>query len=79
MRMKTFWVLIPTENMLSSPLELQLSRMSDEQLLASGNAAYLQSQLVVERQRQKISELENHNRLLEVDLVMWKARFTSIQ
>ncbi len=67
------------QNTLSSPLDLQLSRASEDQLLASGNVAHLQSQLVVERQRRKIGEMENRIRLLETDLVMWKTRCTSIQ
>jgi len=60
-------------------MDLWLSRASDEQLLASGNASYLQSQFLIERQRQKISELENQIRVLEMDLVMWRTRSTSAQ
>jgi hypothetical protein len=67
------------QNVLSSPLELRLSRVSEEELLASGNSAYLQSQLTVERQRRKIGELENQVRVLEMDIMMWKTRFTSAQ
>ena len=67
------------QNTLSSPLDLQLSRASEDQLLASGNVAHLQSQLVVKHQRRKIGEMENRIRLLEMDLVMWKTRCTSIQ
>ena len=65
--------------MLSPPLELQLSRVSDEQLLASGNSAHLQAQLVIERQRRKIGELEIQVRGLELDVTMWKTRYTSAQ
>jgi hypothetical protein len=65
--------------MLSSPLEHRLGNTSEDQFLASGNTAYLQSQLVVERQRQKITEMENQIRMLEIELVVWKTRFTSAQ
>ena len=51
--------------MLSSPLDLQLSHASDEQLLASGNISYLQSQILLDRQRQRFNKLENQNRVLE--------------
>lgn len=67
------------QNALSSPLELRLSRATEEQLMASGNTVYLQSQLVIERQRRKIMELENHIRTLELDVVIWKTRHTSTQ
>jgi hypothetical protein len=67
------------QNTLSSPLELQLSRASEDQLLASGNVAHLQSQLVAERQRRKISDMEIHIRALEADIVMWKTRCTTVQ
>ena len=67
------------QNALSSPLELQLGRISEEQLLASGNAVYLRSQLVLERQRRKITELENHIQMLETQVVIWKTRHTSTQ
>ena len=64
---------------MSSALELRLSRVSEQQLLASGNAAYLQSQIVIERQRRKINEMENQIRIQEMDLVMWKTRFATAQ
>jgi len=67
------------QNVLSSPLELRLSRATDEQLMASGNTVYLQSQLVIECQRWKIMELENQIRTLELDVVIWKTRHTSTQ
>ena len=70
---------LPFQNVLSPPMELRLSRASDEQLLASGNAAYLQSQLIVECQRRKIGELEIQIRTLEMDNMMWKTQFTSTQ
>lgn len=65
--------------MLSQPAELFLSRVSEEQLLASGNSTYLQAQLVIERQRRKISELEMQIRAQEMEIVTWKARFTNTQ
>jgi hypothetical protein len=65
--------------MLSSPLELRLSRISADQLLSSGNSAYLQSQLVIERQQRKILEMENQIRVLEKDLVEWKTRGASAE
>ena len=64
---------------MSSALELRLSCVSEQQLLASGNAAYLQSQIVIERQRRKINEMENQIRIQEMDLVMWKTRFATAQ
>ncbi len=67
------------QNMLSSPLELRVGHASEEQLLASGNAVYLQSQLIIERQRRKITEMENQIRMLEMDVVIWKTRHTSMQ
>jgi hypothetical protein len=65
--------------MLSSPLDLQISRVSEDQLMASGNTVYLQSQLLIERQRRKIDELESQIRMLELDIIMWKTRYTSTQ
>jgi hypothetical protein len=56
-----------------------LSRTSEENLLASGNTTYLWSQLTIERQQRKIGELENQIRSLEMDVVMWRTRFTSTQ
>lgn len=67
------------QNMLSPPMEQLLSRVSEEQLLASGNSTYLQSQLTIERQRRKISELEVQIRAQEMDIVMWRTRFTNTQ
>ena len=60
-------------------MEQLLSRVSEEQLLASGNSTYLQSQLTIERQRRKISELEVQIRAQEMDIVMWRTRFTNTQ
>jgi hypothetical protein len=60
--------------MLSSPLELQLSRVSADQLLSIGNSAYLQSQLVIEHQQRRIGELDNQIQGLEKELVEWKTR-----
>lgn len=65
--------------MFSSPFELQRNRLPDEQRLAAGNAPFLQSQLILERQKQKINEMENHIRVLEIDVMTWKARFTTAQ
>jgi len=67
------------QNTLSSPLELRVGHASEEQLLASGNAVYLQSQLIIERQRRKITEMENQIRMLEMDVVIWKTQHTSMQ
>ena len=67
------------QNMLSSPLDLQISRVSEDQLMASGNTVYLQSQLLIECQRRKIDELESQIRMLELDIMMWKTRYTSTQ
>ena len=61
------------------PMELILSRASEEQLMASGNSAYLRSQLTVERQQRKINDLETQIRALEMDMVMWRTRFTNTQ
>jgi len=60
-------------------VELVLSHVSEEQLLASGNSAYLQSQLTIERQRRKISDLEIQIQAQEMDILMWKTRFTNTQ
>lgn len=60
--------------MLSSPLELRISRVSADQLLSSSNSAYLQLQLLVERQQRRIGELENQIQGLEKELVEWKTR-----
>lgn len=60
-------------------MELLLSHVSEEKLLASGNSAYLQSQLTIERQRRKIDDLEIQIRAQEMDIVMWKTRFTNTQ
>jgi len=65
--------------MLSSPVELQPSCVSEDQLMANGNAAHLQSQIVIEHQRQKISDMENQIWVLEMDIVIWKTQFTSVQ
>ena len=67
--------------MLSSPLELQLSRVSEEQLVASGNSAHtnVHAQLTIECQQRRISKMEYQIRGLEVDIVMWRTRFTSAQ
>jgi hypothetical protein len=61
------------------PMELILSRASEEQLMASGNSTYLRSQLTVERQQRKINDLETQIRALEMDMVMWRTRFTNTQ
>lgn len=79
MRPKSIWDSFQIQGVLSPPLELQLSRVSDEQLLASGNSAHLQAQLTIERQRRKIGEMENQIHALEMDAMMWKTRFTSAQ
>ncbi len=47
--------------------------------MANGNAAHLQSQIVIEHQRQKIGNMENQIRVLEMDIVIWKTQFTSVQ
>ena len=65
--------------MLSSPLELRISRVSTDQLLSSGNSAYLQSQLLVERQQWRIGELENQIQGLEKELVEWKTRSSTAE
>jgi hypothetical protein len=65
--------------MLSSPLELQLSRIPGDQLLSSGNSAYLHSQLLVERQQRKIGEMETQIRELEKELIEWRARGTTAE
>jgi hypothetical protein len=67
------------QNALSPPIELLLSRVSDKQLLASGNSAYLQAQLTIERQRRRISEMEIQIRAHEMDVMTWKTRFTNTQ
>lgn len=67
------------QNTLSSPLKLWLSCVSEEQLMASGNIIYLQSQFVIEHQRQKITEMENQIQMLEMDIVVWKTQHTSTQ
>ena len=61
------------------PMELVLSRASEEKLLASGNSAYLRSQLTIERQQRRINDLEAQIRALEMDVVMWRTRFTNTQ
>ena len=66
------------QNALSSPMDV-LSRASEENLLDSGNSIYLRSQLTIERQQRKISEQENQIRSLEMDVVMWRTRFTNTQ
>jgi hypothetical protein len=65
--------------MLSSPLELRLSRVSADQLLSSGNSAYLQAQLIIERQQRRIGEMENQIRGLDKELVEWKTRGTTAE
>ena len=60
--------------MLSSPLELRLSRISGDQLISSGNSAYLHVQLIIERQQRRIGEMENQKRELEKELIEWKTR-----
>jgi hypothetical protein len=65
--------------MLSPPMELLLSHVSEEKLLASGNSAYLQSQLTIEHQRRKIDDLEIQIRAQEMDIVMWETRFMNTQ
>jgi len=67
------------QSMLSPSLDLWLSCVSDEELLASGNTAYLQSQLVVERQQWKIGKMDNQIRGLETEVTMWKTQFMSTQ
>ena len=65
--------------MLSSPLELRLSHISADQLLSSGNSAYLHSQLLVKHQQQKIWEMETQIQELEKELVEWRARGTTAE
>ena len=65
--------------MLSSPLEIRISRVSADQLLSSSNSAYLQLQLLVERQQRRIGELENQIQGLEKELVEWKARSSTAE
>jgi hypothetical protein len=60
-------------------VDLGLGHASDEQLVASGNATYLQAQLALERQKNKITEMENQNQALEMDIVTWKTRFMGAQ
>jgi len=60
-------------------MEVRLGRTPEEQSLASGNTAYLQAQVVVERQKRKIGEMENQIRTLEMDNVMWRTRFMGAQ
>ena len=67
------------QSTLSSPLELRLSRPPEEHMPISSNATNIQYQLVVERQRRKISDMETHIRALEMDIVIWKTRFTTAQ
>jgi hypothetical protein len=57
-------------------------RVSEEQLMANvanGSAAHLQSQMVIEHQRQKIGDMETQIWVLEMEIVMWKTRFTTAQ
>src|SRR5258708_10104822 len=51
-------------------------------MLANGETSYIQSQILIDCQRQKINKLENQNRvlenqnwILEVDLVIWRTWF----
>lgn len=74
-----FFFLIFHQNLLSSPFELCINRISEEQFLASRNNPYLQAQLVVECQKQKIVEMKNHIQMLDMNVVMWKTRFTTIK
>lgn len=61
------------------PVDLAPSRVSADKLMASGNSAYLLSQLTIERQQRRISELEANTRTLEMEMVTWRTRFTSTQ
>lgn len=58
--------------MLSSPLELWISCISADQLSSSGNSVYLQLQLLVERQQQRIGEMKMQIQGLKKELVEWK-------
>jgi hypothetical protein len=60
-------------------MELWPHHVSEEQMMANASAAHLQSQMVIERQRWKIGNMETQIRVLEMDIVMWKTRFTSAQ
>ena len=74
-----FFFSISHQNLLFSPFELCINRISEEQFLASRNTPYLQAQLVVECQKQKIVEMKNHIQMLDMNVVMWKTRFTTIK
>jgi hypothetical protein len=60
-------------------MELRFSQISADQLLSSGNSAYLQAQLVIERQQRRIGEMDNQIRGLEKELVEWKTRGTTAE
>lgn len=70
---------LSAQNALSSPMEVRLRRTPEEQSLASVNTAYLQAQLVVERQIRKIAEMENQIRTLEMDNATLRIRFMDAQ
>jgi hypothetical protein len=72
MHCKSYTCFFSPQHALSSPLKLQLSWVSADQLLSSGNSAFLQSQLIIEHQQRRIGEMKNQIQGLKKDLVEWK-------